>query len=94
MPSPSLRPELPPEILTELRKYREHRRVTCLECGYADLMGIQRTIKPWYGSTWFVILMILSGVGILLLLALGLSAGLNTKHMVVCPNCKKLLGPV
>jgi hypothetical protein len=86
--------EIPADIRDELKKYKEHRNLTCLECGYTGLMGIVKEVRPWYCATWLIILLALSGIGWIPLLIIMLGRAAATKALVNCPNCHRNLGPV
>jgi hypothetical protein len=86
--------EIPEDIRVELRKFSRRRPLTCLECGYVGLMGVQRSTCPWYFSWWVVIPLLLTGIGIIPAILILAGKASSTKDFVVCPRCKKLLGPV
>lgn len=66
--------QLPPEIASELRKYRRHRPgVTCPECGYHGVMGIDKA-----GGRPVVTLLCA-------LLATGVAAGFGWGGLLVSP---------
>ena len=89
--------QLPENIRLNLKKYEKHRHVTCLECGYDGLMGIN---NPNYSGVIFWILlfgvaMFLTTLGInfFIIFFVALFAVLIKNSLfgdkVVCPNCEK-----
>ena len=36
--------------LDNLKKFKKHMKLPCLECGYVGLMGVKTEIVPWYVS--------------------------------------------
>ena len=80
-----------PEILEKLRNYKKTETCFCLECGYDGLMGFEKNIFPWYLSWWFIIILIISGIGIIPACLLGLWRAFSEKSQVVCPNCDSTL---
>ncbi len=83
--------ETDPEILAKLREYDERSSVLCLECGYNGLMGIEGKHVPWYLTWWVLIPILLTGVGFVPALALGIWRGVSVKKTVRCPNCDSQL---
>lgn len=79
------------DILIELRKYQKHIELKCLECGYKGLMGIESQKFPWYFSNFFLVVLVLTGIGIVGAIALGWARSQSAKYIVKCPSCKKLL---
>lgn len=84
---------LPEHVRASLRKYQKLTTMTCLECGYAGLMGVKKSTKPWYLSWWMIVVYatVLAptfGWGFILAFALGVLADLFAKqHVTECPNC-------
>jgi hypothetical protein len=91
---------LPDDIRQNLKKYKNHISLTCLECGYIGLMGVKKVIAPWFFS-WFVIiaatayLFLMTGMPFYVVLcaafAIGAFRGALSKREVECPNCHKTL---
>ncbi len=87
-------------IRTNLKGYKKHKTLTCLECGYNGLMGV--TKETFSGTMFWValgifgfILGLMFGiVGFILGIGVGVVGGLISKAKVMCPNCNKELGPV
>lgn len=99
--------QVPPEILENLRPYKQHINRLCLECGYNGMMGVVKVKRPWYTSFWFFILLtvfIFVPIGLIMFgidplwtgIALGVIFGLATRNnkqiITLCPNCKKEIG--
>lgn len=63
----------------------------CLECGYNGPMAITYARGPWYGSLWFLIPLLLTGVGILFVIAIALLGFTRTKYTGICPACSCIL---
>lgn len=80
-----------PEILKKLRNYKKTEDCFCLECGYDGLMGVQKTIVPWYLSWWVLIPVLLTGIGIIPGIILGIWRFIAEKQQLVCPNCNSTL---
>ena len=80
-----------PEILKKLRNYKKTENCFCLECGYDGLMGIEKQIIPWYLTWWVIIPIILTGIGIIPAIFLGIWRAYSEKKQVVCPNCDSTL---
>ncbi len=89
--------QLPEKIRLNLKKYEKHRQVTCLECGYDGLMGIN---NPKYsGAIFWIVLfgiaMFLTtlGVNFWIIFFIVFFATFFKKSLfgdkVVCPNCEK-----
>jgi hypothetical protein len=47
--------QVDPVTLSVLRTYKRTKQLTCLECGYCGLMGVDKTHVPWYGNKWLLI---------------------------------------
>ncbi len=77
--------------MEKLREYDEHSTVLCLECGYNGLMGVEGKHVPWYLTWWVLIPILLTGVGTIPAIALGLWRGFSVKETVRCPNCDSQL---
>lgn len=84
-----------------LRQYETHVDMSCLECGYSGLMGVESEKKPWYGR-WFVALPLLLIVGAGLFGFWGALVGgfiwgavvrNNTTLVAKCPECLELVSP-
>ena len=83
---------LPEQVRLSLKKYQKHTNLTCLECGYTGLMGVKRTIRPWYLSWWvvigfFIVCIPFGPVAWWIPLALGLAMAFSQRHLVECPSC-------
>lgn len=86
---------VPDRVRLNLRQYGQHRDdVTCLECGYRGLMGITRKEVPWFASWPVIILLCLTGVGIIGAFILGMFRTVKTKVYCFCPNCQQEIGPL
>ena len=86
-------------IRTNLKGYKKHKTLTCLECGYNGLMGV--TKETYSGPAFWIpviIIILVIGmfihIGILFGVALGLFFAVMSKAKVECPNCNQELGPV
>ena len=97
--------ELPPNIRDFLKQYDEHAQLTCLECGYSGLIGVDGRTKPWW-ATWLGLvalglpaLIVLTYFfpgpgfvwGILLGGLWGLSGRQATRATLTCPSCRQEL---
>ncbi len=80
-----------PRILRKLNDAKRVAQCQCLECGYSGLMTLIGSKRPWYGRWYFLILICLTGVGILVLIAIGVIIASNTKLIYICPNCDRRL---
>ena len=87
-------------IRENLKAYKKHRTVTCLECGYNGLMGVTKETLAGMGF-WTGLILIsvtvtfifgIGGFGFCVLL--GAFLGIMSKAKVMCPNCNRELGPV
>lgn len=92
--------EMSEKIRLNLRQYRKHKTLTCLECGYSGLMGVTKETLSGVGF-WISLLIVgfllgylFGAIGWIAGLAIGAVAGLSSKAKVMCPNCNKELGPV
>ena len=79
-------------IRINLKGYKQHQVVTCLECGYNGLMGVSKETFSgpvfWIPLTIFMVLISLFiHIGLLFNLALGIFIAVSRKAKVVCPNC-------
>lgn len=86
--------EPPPMPLSEhvrasLRRYDTHTTMTCLECGYAGLMGVKRSSKPWYLSWWmfFVYAVVFAPLSWFFIICFVLAEIFMKTHKTECPNC-------
>jgi len=88
--------DIPAHVRDSLKQYQQHKIVLCLECGYHGLMGIVKgsTRVPWYLSNTVMVLLVLTGIGLIPAVIIGLWRASETKVLVVCPNCNQQLGPV
>lgn len=87
-----IRVPVPPEpIRQELGKFTNFRNVSCMMCGYTGLMGVRRTVDPWYTSTPVIIILCLTGIGIIAAVVIGVTAGLQRRYEVECPLCHQIL---
>jgi len=50
-------------------------------------MGIEGKHIPWYLTWWVLIPLILTGIGIIPAIALGLWRAYSEKYSLKCPNC-------
>jgi len=83
---------IPNHILESLKKFEDHKTVTCLECGYAGMMGIKKNIVPWYVSWWAIaVVIVVFGAGFVFGLVLGLLRLAFVKQLVICPSCNSEL---
>lgn len=80
---------LPEHVRASLRKYQKHTTMTCLECGYAGLMGVKQSTKPWYLSWWMFIVyaIIFAPLSWAFIIAFVLAELFTRKHRTECPNC-------
>lgn len=79
------------QIRHELKKYDEFVELKCLECGYVGDMGVIQKVVPWYFTWWVLIPVLLTGIGTIPAIGLGICRYISTKHRVVCPSCKEVL---
>jgi len=84
---------LPDHIRASLAQYAEHKTATCLACGYYGPMGVVKGTAraSWWLSWPVLIILCLSGVGLVVLIILALLRELSKEHSVVCPNCGRTL---
>lgn len=99
---PSARTEdgsLSAQIRASLAEHKKTTELLCLECGYSGLMGVIRTVKPWWGR-WIVIIVcsllsIAFGINLVVSLIFGLvwgvSAAAAERQECVCPQCRKTI---
>lgn len=87
-------------IRTNLKGYKKHKTLTCLECGYNGLMGVTKETLSGLGF-WISLLIVgfllgflFGAIGWIAGLAVGVVAGVSSKAKVMCPNCNQELGPV
>ncbi len=78
---------LPERIRDKLRNYQRVEEITCRECGYVGLMGIVKHHVPWYYSWWILIPLLLTGVGTVVAILLGIGRAMSTRTEADCPNC-------
>ncbi len=91
--------QLPERVRLNLKKYQKHRNLTCLECGYVGLMGINNSLASTIIFWSFIIFLafFLSFIGIhfyLILMTvffLPIFKKLFFGDKVVCPNCERHL---
>ena len=97
--------ELPPNIRDFLKQYDEHAQLTCLECGYSGLIGVDGRTQPWWATgVGFVTLCLPAFAltyflfpgpsfvwGILLGGLWGLSGRQATRATLTCPSCRQEL---
>jgi hypothetical protein len=95
--------KIPQEIRDDLKNYPNHQNVSCLECGYSGIMGIVKSIPPWWASWPTILIFILCfaiiaplrwGIALSPVLILTRIFGWSNKIYVSCPKCKKVLGPI
>lgn len=99
----SVPPPLPEHVRKNLKKHRSHvPGLTCLECGYAGLMGVKASYKPWYATWWGSTLLssvaacvafaMFGGIGVLTAFVVGaLVSGVamsGYRDIYSCPNCE------
>lgn len=82
---------IPIEIRQELKNYDEFIFLLCLECGYEGQMGVIKKEIPWYLTWWVLLPILLTGIGTIPAILLGVWRGFSTRHRVVCPSCKNTL---
>jgi len=79
---------IPPEIRAELLKYKLHRFVHCLHCGYNGKMGVVKKIWPWFLQWWFIIITaVIFGFGFILCFLRGFTSKAGP-FIIKCPNCQ------
>ena len=97
--------QVPPEILENLRPYKQHINRLCLECGYHGMMGVVKVKFPWYTSFWFTLVLValvmpfglIFGInpflaGIVIGVIVGLIRKSKRKIITFCPNCRQEIG--
>jgi hypothetical protein len=62
----------------------------CLYCGYDGPMPVLSEHAPWYGHMWVILLLVLTGVGVILALMLYALGLLGVQREVRCPNCSRV----
>lgn len=80
-------PFVPGDPLANVRRYKDHRVVLCLFCGYSGPMGVIRRKRPWYANPILLVAFLLTGIGFFVLLALALMGALSTVFELECPKC-------
>ena len=89
--------QLPDHIRENLKKFNTHRQVTCLECGYVGLMGINNS-KTSIAIFWMVLIAVcifLATLGIsfyiifFMVFFVGIFKKLLFGDNVVCPSCER-----
>lgn len=84
-------PEGDPAILRNLALYGKHRSLLCLFCGYKGMMGMVKVTVPWYLSWWVIVPLVLTGIGLVPAVLLGVIRGNAGRALVDCPNCGRRL---
>lgn len=86
-PQPSL--QLSDHVRENLKKHAKHTEMTCLECGYAGLMGVKKTNVPWYVSWWMLLVyaIVFAPLSWIFILIFVLARFGSRKHETECPNC-------
>ena len=79
------------DILANLRGYKEHVNILCLECGYEGRMGVIRTQVPLIYNAWIWIPLVLTGIGVLWLILGVLRREQSKVREVQCPCCRRYL---
>lgn len=80
-----------PRILAKLNSAKQTGETRCLLCGYHGLMPLVKTWRPWYLRWYVIVPFILTGIGIVLFIALVILMATETKYFYVCPNCERRL---
>jgi len=88
---------LPPKILGNLKKYKNHVSIMCLECGYSGLMGVKSEKAKYLTAFGMATLITLIAAGFVSLSCLpmvwggsfGVLSGLLVTKILSCPNCEK-----
>ena len=90
--------QLPENIRLNLKKFDQHREVTCLECGYIGLMGIKKsnsTVIFWIVLFGVNFVLAATGIGFLFMFIFScicmVFKSLVLGQNVVCPNCENNL---
>lgn len=96
------------EIRERLRKHQRHSHLTCLECGYSGLMGVESAVVPFYASWWFgitvaFVLAFLGSLGfgafgglsglVVLIFFFWATRGMAIKPVLRCPSCDRAITP-
>ena len=89
--------QLPEKIRLNLKKYQKHRHLTCLECGYVGLMGVNNSITStiifWGFIVFLAVFLAFMGVHFYLILITVFFIPIFKKiffgDKVFCPNCEK-----
>jgi len=63
--------------------------VRCFECGYLGKAGVVRSWTPWWGHWIFLLLMLLTGIGIIWIVLIIILAPI--KADCECPNCSAII---
>lgn len=79
------------QIRQVLKEYDKFTDLTCLECGYKGHMGIKKEKSPWYLSWWILVPVLLTGIGTVPAVLLGLFKAFKTQYIVECPSCRNIL---
>lgn len=90
--------QLPENIRLNLKKFDQHREVTCLECGYIGLMGIKKsnsTIFFWIVLFGVNFILAMMGIGFLVMFIFSCICMVFKAKVfgqdVVCPSCESEL---
>lgn len=89
--------QLPENIRLNLKKFDQHREVTCLECGYIGLMGLKNsrvgTVTFWVIMAGLCIFLTIIGFNFLFIFFIALISIIFKRLIlgdkVVCPSCEK-----
>jgi len=81
--------QLSDHVRGNLKKHAKHTEMTCLECGYAGLMGVKKTNVPWYVSWWMLLVyaIVFAPLRWIFILIFVLARFGSRKHKTECPNC-------
>lgn len=82
-------PEVRTRLQHQIATHRLQRQGQCLMCGYNGSMAIVYRHRPWYATGWFLIPMVLLGVGIFFVLFMILFS--PVRDYCVCPACEAAL---
>ncbi len=91
--------QLPEKIRLNLKKFKTHRDVTCLECGYVGLMGINnsklKAVFFWLIMVGLCIFLSAIGISFYVIFFIAFFSIIFKKiffgDSVVCPNCENEL---
>lgn len=91
--------QLPEHVRQNLKNYKMHRQVTCLECGYIGLMGIDNpkvvTVMFWVAMGLLSYFLVSIGFNIFMTFFILVAAFFIKKMIfadtVICPSCSKKL---